>query len=165
MQFQPMTLVMAGVLSAIGMSASAGAPPAAATVAATPQVNNRFSVEVEGILIAGFRSIDGLETATAIAEHRDGEDGSGRFRPGHPKPGKLTLSKDWANNDWTSFFGWQKSRTRKQVSIIFHNDAGEETGRINLPNAWCSKWTLVDNASSLRATEVIEITFETIELK
>jgi len=56
---------------------------------------------------------------------------------------------------------------RKSISVIFHNDAGEEAGRMNLFNCWPGgyKGPALNAKSSAHATEKIEISFETMEWK
>jgi phage tail-like protein len=131
---------------------------------------NRFSVEIEGVLVAGVHTIDGLGTEQDIIQYKDGEDGTMHTRPGNTLPGKLTMTKDWSNTpEW---FNWRKTAIdgkveRHSISVIFHNDAGEEAGRMNFFNTWCSKWTgpSLNAKNSGHASETIEVSYETFELK
>jgi phage tail-like protein len=132
----------------------------------TPDVHhaNRFSFEIDGVLVAGIHSIDGLESEHDIVEYKDGEDGTTHTRPGNHKPGKLTLTKAWHT--------WRKAVLdgrvdRKSMSVIFHNDAGEEAGRYNFFEAWPCRWKAPElNArNSGHATEKLELSWETMELK
>jgi phage tail-like protein len=56
---------------------------------------------------------------------------------------------------------------RKSISVIFHNDAGEEAGRYNFFEAWPCRWKApsLNARNSGHATEAIEIVFERIEMK
>jgi phage tail-like protein len=133
-------------------------------------LSNRFSVEIDGVLVAGVHSVEGLESETDVIDYKDGEDGTMHTRPGNTKAGKMTFIKDWSNtNEW---FKWRKTVIdgkvdRKSVSVIFHNDAGEEAGRMNFYHCWATKWTgpTLNAKSSGHATEKLEISWETMELK
>jgi phage tail-like protein len=129
---------------------------------------NRFSLEIDGVLVAGVHTIDGLEHETV--EYKDGEDGTMHTRPGNHKPGKMTVTKDWSNT--SEWYNWRKmvldgKVDRKSISVIFHNDAGEEAGRVNLFNSWPGgyKGPSLNAKSSGHATEKIEISYETMEWK
>src|SRR5438132_13569644 len=133
-------------------------------------LSNRFSLEIDGVMVAGVNTVDGFETESDIVEYKDGEDGVMHTRPGNCKPGKITITKDWSNT--SEWYKWRKTVLdgkveRKSVSIIFHNDAGEEAGRINLFSCWCTKWTgpSLNARNSGHATEKIEVSWETMELK
>ena len=133
-------------------------------------LSNRFSFEIDGVIVAGVHTIDGLESESDVVEYKDGEDGVSHTRPGNHKPGKMTCSKDWSNT--SEWYKWRKAVLdgkvdRRSISVIFHNDAGEEAGRMNFYNCWPSKWNGPDlNArSSGHAGEKLEISWETMELK
>jgi len=133
-------------------------------------LSNRFSLEIDGVMVAGVHSIEGIETETDIVEYKDGEDGVNRTRPGNHKPGKMVITKDWSNTlEWHN---WRKKvlegkTDRRSISIIFHNDAGEEVGRMNFYNAWPTKHVLPSfNAkNSAHASEQLHISWETHEIK
>ena len=131
---------------------------------------NRFSFEIDGVIVAGVHTISGLESESDIVEYKDGEDGVSHTRPGNHKPGKMTCSKDWSNT--SEWYKWRKAVLdgkvdRRSISVIFHNDAGEEAGRMNFYNCWPSKWNgpSLNAKSSGHAGEKLEISWETMELK
>jgi phage tail-like protein len=131
---------------------------------------NRFSVEIDGVMVGGVHSIEGLENETDVVEYKDGEDGTMHTRPGNHKAGKMTVTKDWSNT--SEWYKWRKAVLdgkveRKSVSVIFHNDAGEEAGRMNLFNCWPGWYTgpALNARSSAHASEKIEISYETMEWK
>jgi phage tail-like protein len=133
-------------------------------------LSNQFSFECDGVMIAGVNSIEGFESETDVVEYKDGEDRVRHTRPGDTKPGKITVTKDWSNT--SEFYKWRKTVLdgkveRKSISIIFHNDAGEEAGRINLFDCWAVKWKgpSLNSRSSGHATESLDISFERFELK
>ncbi len=134
-------------------------------------LSNKFSLEIDGVTIAGVHTIEGLETESDIVEYKDGEDGTNHTRPGNHKPGKITIIKDFSPNDKT-FFNWRQSvidgRTqRKSVSIVFLNDNDVESTRINLFDCYPTKWKgpNLNSKNSGHATEKIEIVCETIDWK
>jgi phage tail-like protein len=140
----------------------------------------KISVVINGVNVAGVHSIENLnayiaqakmeEKQSDISTYKDGEDGVNRTRPGNHKPGKITLTKDWSNTlEW---YQWHKTvldgkTDRRSVSIIFHNDAGEETGRMNFYNCWPVKHTMpaAEAKNSGHATETIELSYERLEWK
>jgi phage tail-like protein len=133
-------------------------------------LSNRFSFEIDSVIVAGVHTIDGLESESDVVEYKDGEDGVSHTRPGNHKPGKMTCSKDWSNT--SEWYKWRKAVLdgkvdRRSISVIFHNDAGEEAGRMNFYNCWPSKWTgpSLNARSSGHAGEKLEISWETMELK
>ena len=131
-------------------------------------LSNRFRVEINGVSVAGVHTITGLDTLNDVVAYKDGEDGVNRTRPGNHKPGKIVLTKDWSNTlEW---YQWRKNvidgkTDRRSVSIIFHDDAGKEVGRMTFYNCWPTKHTLPSfNAKqSGHATETIELPYETVE--
>lgn len=82
----------------------------------------------------------------------------------------LTLDPDSALS--REFYAWRKAVLdgkvdRKSISVIFHNDAGEEVARYNFFEAWPVRWEGPDlNArNSGHATEALEIAYERFEMK
>ena len=133
-------------------------------------LSNRFSFEIDSVMIGGVHSIEGIEHETDVIEYKDGEDGTTHTRPGNHKPGKMVVTKDWSNTpEW---YIWRKAVVegrvdRKSVSVIFHNDAGEEAGRMNFYDCWPIKWDgpTLNARSSGHATEKLTISWERMELK
>lgn len=133
-------------------------------------LSNRFSLEIDGVLISGVESIKNLEASLDVVEYKDGESGVTHTRPGNHKPGRITILKDWSNN--SELYQWFKKTTaesvqRKSISVIFQNDAGKETSRMNFYNCWPVRWSAPDviNArNSGHASEKLEISWETMEL-
>jgi len=167
--------LLAGSVAAAQTSASKAvtAPQQAATTKTQGDFNlsNRFSVEIDGVLVAGVHSLTDLNALhQQAAAYKDGEDGVSRTRPGNHKPGTLVLTKDWSNT--SEWYQWHKAvldgkTERKSVSVIFHNDAGEEAGRLNFFDCWPSKYTepALNARNSGHATETIELSYESMEFK
>ena len=166
------------VLGLLALSLFAGGAGAVTRTMGDFNLSNRFSMEIDGVLVAGVHTIEGLDSESDVVQYKDGEDGVSHTRPGNHKPGKLTLTRSWSKaSDWRL---WRNSIiggiaggavagkvVRRSVSVIFHNDAGEEAGRMNFYNCWPSKWEAGthDDRSSGHAAEKLVIVFETMELK
>ncbi len=122
-----------------------------------------MSVEIDGVSVAG------VHTSTDFDVLRD-EASRVKASPENHKPGKMTLTKDWSNTmEW---YQWRKNvidgkSDRRSVSIIFHNDAGVEVGRLIFYNCWPVKHTLPspDAKNSGHASEQIELSYEWLEWK
>jgi phage tail-like protein len=144
-------------------------------------LSNRFSVEIDGVLVAGVHAIKDLDALleqaragqanpSQVITHKDGEDGVNRARPGNHKPGKIVLTKDWSNTlEW---YQWRKKvldgkTDRRSVSIIFHDDTGKEVRRMIFYNCWPTKHVMPtpNDQKSRHATETIELEFERLELR
>ncbi len=52
-----------------------------------------FRVEIDGVIQAGFKEINGIESETEIIEYKDGDDMTVRKRPGRVKVGNLVLKR------------------------------------------------------------------------
>ena len=107
-------------------------------------LSHRFSLEIDGVAVQGVRSAEGFESKSDSTEYQGGKIVATETQPPNHTPGRLTITKDWSNTD--EFSRWRKSvldgkTDRKSISIIFHNDAGDETGRINLTGCYPTKWT------------------------
>lgn len=155
--------------AALAASSLPGVPGGGVDRASAAGAPSRFSVEIDGVLVAGFKSVEGLESETEVVEYKDGATHS---RPGNLKANKVTLTRDWSNT--SEFYKWRKTvldgkTDRKSVSIIFRNDAGQELGRMNFFDCWPSKWTgpnlSTTSGRGTVTTESLDISWETMELK
>jgi len=165
---------LVSMLSVLSVLATVAFIPVTAGAAQTKtqgdfNLSNRFSVEIDGVLVKGTHTFDGPQLESEVVEYKDGEDGTMHTRPGNNLPGKLVLSKDWSNT--SEWYAWRKTAIdgkveRKSISVIFHNDAGEEMMRFNFFECWPVRWEMSANArSSGHASERIEIAYETFEIK
>jgi phage tail-like protein len=133
-------------------------------------LSHKFNVEIDGVTVGGVNRVDGLEHEHEVVEYQDGDDMTTHFRPGRQKPGRVTIERDWSSTK--EFFNWRQTVIngkveRKSVSVIFMNDAGEESMRVNLFDCYATKWKgpSLNSKSSGHAAETIEIMFERMELK
>ena len=132
----------------------------------------QFSVEIDGVMVARVRSVEGLDAL--IAEQPKAGSRQGKIQ-GH---GSFKIAKDWSNTlEWSN---WRKrildgKVDRKTISFIFRDDAGAIIGRLILYNCYPIKHVLpnplpsplqssnTDNSG--HATEQITVSWETHEIK
>ena len=125
-------------------------------------LSTHFSVEINGISVAGIQKAVGIDIENAITDFRTGEDVVNRTRP---SKSKIVLTKAWSNTlEW---YTWHKNvidgkTDRRTVSIIFHDDAGKDIGRMDFFNCWPTKHVLpsASAANSGHLSETIELTFK-----
>ena len=157
-------LKLAGAMAIGGSAVVAGLaePGRTGTAEAASTSSGRFSLEIDGVIVAGIVAVEHPTTESEYLT-RDGE-----FH-WQAKPSMLSLTKDWSNT--AEFFRWRKTvldgkTERKSISVIFHNDDGTAT-RMNFYNCWPSKWVgpSLNAKNTGHAMETIEVVFETMELK
>ena len=129
----------------------------------------RFSMEIDGVKVAGVHAEEIIGPESEVL-YQDEANGTILTRPGNHKPGTLVVTRDWSHT--SEWYRWRKAVLdgkvdRKSISVIFHNDAGEEAGRLNCYNCWPRKWVgpALNAKNSGHATEKLEIVFETMEMK
>jgi len=149
--------VVAGSLATSG-AASASLKNAAVSLAGTTALKqNHFAVEMDGVAVVQVHTVD-IETDSLATDATS------------PPTNTVTLSRDFSNT--SEWYKWRKAVLdgkvdRRSISVIFHNDAGQESGRMNFFNCWPSKWVgpSLNAKNSGHATEKIEISWETVEMK
>jgi len=123
-------------------------------------LSHKFGMEIDGVSVNGLHAIENI-----TFEYADGDDGGVHCRPGINHPPQITFRRDFsAQKDWLE---WRKKVTagqtdRRSVSIIFHNDKGEEAKRLNLFHSYPTKWKgpSLNSKASGNAAEEIECTAE-----
>ena len=165
-------LLKLGGLAAAGGVALGAVGSAATAAAATPQVRSnalrasvvqkagKFSVEINGVAVPGITQVTEV-TSSDVA----GSAGTPPSTAGH-----IQLARDWSNTpEWVV---WRKAVIdgkvdRRSISVIFHNDAGEEAGRLSFTNCYPTGWTApsLTARTSAHAVEKLDISFETFEFK
>jgi phage tail-like protein len=130
---------------------------------------HRFSVEIDGVIVGGVHTIEGLDHETEVIESHDGEDHTTHFAPGRQKPGVVKITKDFTATK--EFINWRQTvidgkTARKSVSIIALTPDGNESMRFNLFECWPSKYygPGFNARSSANATEALDIRFETMTM-
>ncbi|HVF50280.1 MAG TPA: phage tail protein [Pyrinomonadaceae bacterium] len=134
-----------------------------------PFATFNYRVEIDGITIAGFSEVTGLNTETNVIDYREGtEEIHPRKLPGLNKFGNITLKKGISPD--MQMYNWRKTVVdgdieRKNMSIILHNEKHDEVVRWNIINAWPSKYTAPDLKASANEVgiESVEIVHEGLE--
>jgi phage tail-like protein len=137
--------------------------------ATDPFASFNFKLEIEGITVAGFSEVTGLNQESNVIDYREGQEGiTPRKLPGLNKFGNITLKRGISPD--LSVYNWRKTVTdgdieRRNASVVLHNEKHEEVVRWNLVNAWPSKYVGPDlkaNANEV-AIESVELTHEGVE--
>jgi len=137
--------------------------------ATDPFASFNFKLEIEGITVAGFSEVTGLNQESNVIDYREGQEPiTPRKLPGLNKFGNITLKRGISPD--LSVYNWRKTVTdgdieRRNASIVLHNEKHEEVVRWNLVNAWVSKYVGPDlkaNANEV-AIETVELTHEGVE--
>ncbi|HEX8746396.1 MAG TPA: phage tail protein [Pyrinomonadaceae bacterium] len=131
-----------------------------------PLASFNFKLEIEGITIAGFSEVTGLNSESNVIDYREGDEPiTPRKLPGLNKYANLTLKRGMSVDK--QLYEWRKTAvdgdiTRKNLSIVLQNEKHDEVARWNIFNAWISKMAVPDmkaNANEI-AIETVEITHE-----
>jgi len=130
-----------------------------------------FHVELEGIQVASFKAVSGLQMECEPIEYMWGDEGVLRKRPGRVKPGNITLKRGYSNHNMKALWDWWMSVQRGKVerksgSIVLCNDKGMEIARYNFTEAWPVKWKgwELDGQGNATVVEELEICCESLEL-
>ena len=132
-------------------------------------VNGNFRVEIEGVDVASFIAVEGVEVKTEVIHFADGDAPlADRKRPGRTTCSNIILKKGVVNN--ADLWNWYKEITegkiaRKSGAIIVCDDEGNEIYRYLFFEAWpCRCKSLVLNAAdSKNLIEELEIVVENVK--
>jgi phage tail-like protein len=129
-----------------------------------PVLSFQFSVEIEGISVAGFSEVSGLDFESAVETFKEG--GELRFEQqlvGPTKfPSRIVLKRGIADSEelwWWHQDVTQGYVTRKDVSVVLLDSEGSEVRRWSFKEAVPVKWV----GPQLRASSS-EVAIETLEL-
>ncbi|MEN8239543.1 MAG: phage tail protein [Actinomycetota bacterium] len=131
--------------------------------------NFNFRVEIDGVGVAAFQEVSGLEVTTEVVEYQDGTDIILRKRPGRTSYSNIVLKRGYTATD--DLWEWMRktidgSVERKAGSVILYgDDATSEIVRYNFFEAWPCRWKgfVLDGKSVDVAIEELEIAVERIE--
>lgn len=128
-----------------------------------PYLTNRFRVEIDGIVEAGFSECSGLVIETEVEDRREG--GLNEYAHRLPKGSRfvnLVLKRGLTDSD--QLWKWHQDVVagkveRRSVSVVLLDALGEERWRWNLREAFPAKWVGPELKSdgSLVAVETLEI--------
>jgi phage tail-like protein len=126
-----------------------------------------FSIEIDGVTIAQFREVSGLNAEITTIEHRENSPKGlplMKKLPGAKKYGDLTLKR--GRTDSNDLWKWLKTvqdgkidDARKNGSIVLYDTSFVEIGRFNFLKGWPSK--IATDAVSTESSEAVK---ETITL-
>lgn len=123
----------------------------------------RFMVELDGMLVAGFSEVSGLESEVELEEVAEGGLNYTHRLPGRVRLQPLVLKRGMTttNELWNWYADVMRGTiVRKSGSIILYNEKDQEFRRWNFYDAYPTRWSGPDfNASSSDvAVEAIELT-------
>jgi phage tail-like protein len=123
-----------------------------------------FAVLVNGVVVAGFSDVSGLQAEVEILEYREGGVNEYIHKRAGPIRYSSNLTLKRGVTDATAFWSWycdvmQGKVERKSVSVVLLDSAGDEKRRWNFQRAYPVKWV----GPELRAT-TSEVAAESLEL-
>lgn len=135
-----------------------------------PFAQYRFHVEIDGLAVAHFQAVSGLNSELEVLAQQEGGRNSHLVKlPGQGQLGALTLKRGWGGD--RAFFEWMREARELGVSgravrrnvdvVLLADDARTELGRYTLFRAWPSKWVSEDFATENgQAIESLELAHE-----
>lgn len=132
--------------------------------------NCRFYVEIDSNQQAVFTEVGGFQVETDVLEYEEGGNNDFVHRlPGRTKVSTLTLKRGMTCSNY--FFNWQAAVasgqvTRRNVSVVMYDVAGNRLMQWNFINAYPIKWTGPDFAAdgAAMAVETLELAHEGMRL-
>jgi phage tail-like protein len=127
-----------------------------------------FLVEIDGVAVAAFSEVSGLESETAVIEYRTGSDGTLRKLPGLTKFANLVLRRGITQD--RDLWNWRQAVVtgdvqRRNGSVILLDDQRNEVVRWNFAAGWPCKWQgpALNAKNNEVAIETLEIAHEGLE--
>jgi len=125
---------------------------------------NNFKVEIDGVIMGGFKEVSGMRCETEVFEELRPDD-TIRLLPGVTRCGPLVLKRGLAEGP--ELWNWYQEVVsgnveRKSGSIIMYDSKGVEKMRYNFFEAWPTKWTgpTLDAGKMEIAIEEVLVVFE-----
>jgi phage tail-like protein len=130
---------------------------------------HNFNVEIDGVIVGGFKEVQGIESETEVIEFKEGEDrGLTRKQPGKTKYANIVLKQGRLND--SKLWDWYEkaiagTTERKSGSIIVFDRHMKEVVRYNFFDAWPCRWKgpSLDRSSNEPILEEIELCIERFE--
>jgi phage tail-like protein len=130
-----------------------------------------FLVEIDGVTVAGFSEVSGLDSETDPIEYRNGsEDITVRKLPGLRKYPNIVLKRGFTPDK--SLYDWRRTVTqgrteRHSGTIVLLNEAREPALRWNFREGWPSKLQgpALNAKNNETAIETLEIAHEGLEIE
>ncbi len=139
-----------------------------------PYVNSNFVVEIDGITIAGFSEVCGLESRIDVIEYREGNERgfTSRKLPGQVIYSnvvlKLGITEDRSLLDWHMQWVTRSGPLeRKSVRIVLRDESGTERRAWLLHKAWPALYCgpCLNATGNDVAIETFELVHEGIEIQ
>ncbi|MGN6169522.1 MAG: phage tail protein [Solirubrobacteraceae bacterium] len=135
-----------------------------------PYKGFNFRVEIDGVALAAFSEVSGLESETAVIEYRVGvEPDTVRKLPGLTKYANIVLRRGITRDN--ELWRWRKSVTegradRRSGAIVLLDDEGNEVVRWTFVQGWICKWEgpALNATGNEVAIETIAIAHEGLDL-
>lgn len=133
-----------------------------------------FRMEIDGVEVAGFKEISGIESKTQVIEYSDGDDVNYTVRkiPGRTNYSNLIMKRGISDGidlwDWYgSVVDQEREIERKTVTINLLDDSGEPQKVYNFYEVWPCRYKGPDlNATDdLLSIEEVEFVFEKVEIE
>ncbi|RRR73462.1 MAG: phage tail protein [Candidatus Viridilinea halotolerans] len=134
------------------------------------QVVHRFYLQIDGVNLAVFLEISGLQVETEVFEYEEGgNNGFVHKLPGQTRVGNLTCRRGVATSN--ELFTWYMQVAggqieRRNLSVIIYTYAGEEMRRWNFFSAYPVRWVgpTLDANTTDYAIESIELAHAGMQL-
>lgn len=129
-----------------------------------PYAQYNFTIEIDGLSVAGFTEVGGLTSETEAFDYREGSDNNiVRKLPGLTSVTPISLKRGFTSN--VELWDWRKTTIdglteRKSGAIILLNEARKEVMRWNFKEGWVSKWegpglNATTNEAAIEALEIV----------
>jgi phage tail-like protein len=136
-----------------------------------PYAQFNFLIELDGLTVAGFTEVGGLDTESDVIEYRNGNDeATVRKLPGLRKYSNITLKRGYTDN--LELWGWRKTTEdgeteRRDGVIILLDEARQPVLRWIFREGWISKYegAALNSTTNEAAIESIEIAHEGIVME
>ncbi len=140
-----------------------------------PYAGFNFSMEIDGVEVAGFKEISGLEMETSVIEYAEGDTDENqklRLIPGRTKFSEVTCKRGIVEGlelwEWCMTVNdYPREIERKAITINLLDNEGEAQKTYTLFDAWPKKYstgTLDATADDLAMEEVVFV-FENLEIE
>ena len=134
-----------------------------------PYKGFNFRVEIDGVSLAAFTEVGGLESETAVIEYRvGGEPNRVRKLPGLTTYANIVLRRGITQD--AELWSWRKNvidgmADRRNGAIVLLDDEGNEVVRWNFFRGWLCKWEgpALNARGNEVALETIAIAHEGLE--
>jgi phage tail-like protein len=139
-----------------------------------PYAGFNFRMEIDGIEVAGFKEISGLEMDTQVIEYAEGEDENSWIKliPGRTKFGECTFKRGIAEGndlwEWCETINdYPREIERKSITMNLLDNDGEPQKTYTLFEAWPKKYSTgtLDAGADDLAMEEITFVFENLEIE